>query len=219
MSFICPSILSTRFFDLEARLKEMVSCGIDVIHLDVMDGHFVEAISFGPSLCRAIKERFPVAIDAHLMVDQPDRQIPQFVAAGADWISLHAEWGGDIPAALRQIRSAGRRAGLVVNPDTPPERFYTYLDEVDYALVMSVVPGRGGQAFLPGSLSKVENLRREVNRRGLACVIQVDGGIQLPQVKALRQAGADLLVIGTFLYGAADLPGRVAAIDHEWSST
>ncbi len=218
MSFLCPSILSTRFFDLESRLQQMVACAIDQLHLDVMDGHFVEAISFGPSLCRAIKERFPVAVDAHLMVDNPDRQIPQFIAAGADAISIHAEWSGDIAAALEQIRAVGLRAGLVVNPATPLEPLFLHLDRLDYALVMSVVPGRGGQAFLPGSTEKVAALRGEIDRRRLPCTIGVDGGIQLPQVGALRRAGADWLVVGTYLYGAADLPGLVRQITHEWSS-
>lgn len=209
MNPIFPSILSTRFFDLEAKLAAFAAAGIEFIHLDVMDGHFVDQISFGPSLARAVKERFPFAIDAHLMVSNPDKAVPHFLRAGADWISFHAEAAAEPAALLRLIRQGGRRAGLVLNPDTPLERLRPFWPDLDYVLLMSVFPGYGGQSFIPATLERVAELRQEIDRRGAGCLLQVDGGINPVIAGRLRRAGADLLVVGTALYGAEDIAGRI----------
>ena len=145
MNPIFPSILSTDFFDLEAKLREFEACGIDFLHLDIMDGHFVDTISFGPSMARAIKAKFAFHLDAHLMVGNPEKMIPHFIQAGVDWLSFHAEAAGDAAGLLRLVRESGCRAGLVLNPDTPLERLQPFLGAADYFLLMSVFPGRGGQ--------------------------------------------------------------------------
>jgi ribulose-phosphate 3-epimerase len=209
MNPIFPSILSTNFFDLETKLRQFETRGIDYIHLDVMDGHFVDNISFGPSLARAIKGKFPFHLDAHLMVSNPEKVIPNFIAAGADWLSFHAEVDGDTAGLLQLIRDSGRRAGLVLNPDTPLERLWPFLDAVDYILLMSVFPGYGGQEFIPGTPERVAQLKREITRRKSRCLLQVDGGINSTNAVLLQEAGADLFVVGTSLFQAENIEAMI----------
>jgi ribulose-phosphate 3-epimerase len=209
MNPLFPSVLSTNFFNLEAKLGAFAANGIDVIHLDVMDGHFVDQISFGPSLARAIKEKFPFAIDAHLMVSNPEKAVPHFIKAGADWISFHAEAAADAAGLLRQIRAAGRRAGLVLNPDTPLERLQPFLEAADYVLLMSVFPGYGGQAFIPATLGRVAQLKEWLCGRNEGCLLQVDGGINPANAALLKGAGADLFVVGMSLFNADDIKDKI----------
>jgi ribulose-phosphate 3-epimerase len=209
MNPIFPSILPTNFFDLEAKLRQFEASGVDFIHLDVMDGHFVDNISFGPSLARAIRAKFPFRLDAHLMVSNPEKAIPSFIAAGADWLSFHAEAAGDTAGLLRMIRDNGRGAGLVLNPDTPLERVRPFLDALDYVLLMSVFPGYGGQAFIPGTLERVAQLKREITLRQSPCRLQVDGGIDSENAVLLQEAGADLFVVGTSLYLAENIEAMI----------
>jgi len=219
MNPVFPSILSTNFFDLEPKLRALAESGIEVIHLDVMDGHFVDTISFGPSMARAIKSRFPFRLDAHLMVSNPERAVPHFIKAGVDWLSFHAEAAGDASGLLRSIRGSGCRAGLVLNPDTPLERLFPFLGSLDYALLMSVFPGYGGQAFIPGTLERVSVLKKETAMLGNSCLLQVDGGITTGNAALLREAGVDLIVVGTSLFNADDIgvkAGEFANLMH-WS--
>jgi ribulose-phosphate 3-epimerase len=209
MNPVFPSILSTNFFDLEAKLRQFEKSGIEFIHLDVMDGHFVDQISFGPSLARAIKARFPFAIDAHLMVSNPEKAIPHFIAAGADWLSFHAEAAADTAGLLGLIRASGRRAGLVLNPDTPLERVRPFLGAADYILLMSVFPGYGGQAFIPATLERAAQLKREMSGLKNPCLLQVDGGISSANAALLRAAGADLFVVGTSLFQAENIESTI----------
>jgi len=209
MNPIFPSILSTNFFDLETKLRRFEACGIETIHLDVMDGHFVDSISFGPSLARAIKERFPFRLDAHLMVSNPEKAIPRFLKAGVDWVSLHVEAAADAAGLLRVIRESGRRAGLALNPDTPLEKLRPFLDAADYVLLMSVFPGYGGQAFIPATLERTAQLKKEITARGGSCLLQVDGGINPANAASLKQAGVDLFVVGTSLFNAEDIEDKV----------
>jgi len=203
MNPIFPSILSTNFFNLEAKLGEFEKSGIDFIHLDIMDGHFVDTLSFGPGLARALKERFPFRLDAHLMVSNPAKMIPHFIKAGADWISFHTEAAaGDAPGLLRLIRDGNCRAGLVLNPDTPLEQVRPFLPMVDHILVMSVFPGYGGQQFIAASLERVAQLKKEILGLGSRCLLQVDGGINEANAGPLKDAGADLFVVGTSLFNA-----------------
>jgi len=221
MNPVFPSILSTDFFDLEAKLREFEACGIDHIHLDIMDGHFVDTISFGPSMARAIKGRFPFRLDAHLMVSNPEKMIPHFTQAGADWVSFHAEAAGDPAGLLRLIRESGCRAGLVLNPDTPLERLQPFLGAADYILLMSVFPGRGGQSFIPGTLGRAAQLKKEIAARGGDCLLQVDGGITPANVARLKEAGADLFVVGTSLFNADDIREKLGqfATQLQWSQS
>lgn len=209
MNPLFPSILSTDFFDLEAKLRQFAMNGIDFLHLDVMDGHFVDNISFGPSLARAIKGKFSFRLDAHLMVSNPEAMIPHFIAAGADWLSFHAEAAGDPGGLLKVIRDSGRRAGLVLNPDTPLERVSPFLDAADYILLMSVFPGFGGQEFIPGTLERAAQVKRQIASRGSRCLLQVDGGINSANAALLHEAGADLIVVGTSLFQAENIGSTI----------
>jgi len=206
---IFPSILSTGFFELQHKLQQFGEAGIDFIHLDVMDGHFVDNLSFGPSAVRAIKARFPFKMDSHLMVSNPEKMIPKFIESGSDWISFHLEASRDVTENIATIRQAGKGAGLVLNPDTDPRRVFPFLKAIDYLLLMSVYPGYGGQTFIPQTLDRVRIIKNEIESQQSPCLIQVDGGINVSIVTQLLSAGADLFVIGTSLYGAEDIPGTV----------
>jgi len=212
MNPIFPSILSSNYFDLQTKLGAFEKSRIDWIHLDIMDGHFVDTISFGPSMARAIKGAFPFRLDVHLMVSNPAKMIPQFVQAGADWISFHVETNDDCGAMIALIKDNGCRAGLVFNPDTPWERLLPFLDRLDYILVMSVIPGYGGQKFIAASLERVRQLKQELCDRKSRCRLQVDGGISLENISSLKEAGADLFVIGTHLFNAENIEEKIGQL-------
>lgn len=221
MNPIFPSILATDFFNLETKLNAFAANGVDFLHLDVMDGHFVDPISFGPSMARAIRGKFSFGIDAHLMVDNPDKAVPQFIQAGADWISVHAEAAPDAGRLLSSIRAGGRRAGLVLNPDTPLERAHPFLDAADFVLLMSVFPGYGGQPFIPATVERTAQLKKEIAARGSRCLIQVDGGVNPDNIALLKEAGADIFVVGTSLFNADDIAAKIGQLANRlhWSRT
>ena len=222
MNPIFPSILSSNYFNLETKLREFEKSRIDFIHLDVMDGHFVDTISFGPGLARALKEKFHFRLDAHLMVSNPARMIPQFIKAGVDWLSFHVEAAaGDVPGLIKMIRDGNCRAGLVLNPDTALEQVWPFLGAVDYVLLMSVFPGYGGQKFIAASLERLARLKREIASRGSRCLLQVDGGISSANAGLLREAGADLLVVGTSLFNADNIKEKVKEFlnQMQWSQS
>jgi len=200
---VFPSILSTDYFNLESRLDIFAANKIDFIHLDVMDGHFVDNISFGPAAVRAIKGKYPFAIDSHLMVSNPEKMIPKFLDAGSEWVSFHIEATAHVAENIAQIKNKQRQAGLVLNPDTDIERAFPYLDQLDYILLMSVFPGYGGQSFIPATIERVARLKEDIRAQGSHCLIQVDGGIKDQNIALLVEAGADLLVIGTFLFNSS----------------
>lgn len=205
MNPVFPSILSTNYFDLESRLTEFLKVGIDHIHLDIMDGHFVDNMSFGPSAARALKSKFPFVIDAHLMVSNPEKMAPKFIEAGADWISIHIETHNSPENLIKMIRNEGCKAGIVLNPDTPVDMVLPIVNKIDYILLMSVFPGYGGQSFIEETVSRVSSLRQVIENTGAPCLIQVDGGLNTSNVKRLKEAGADIFVIGTFLYNSMDI--------------
>lgn len=219
MNPVFPSILATNFFNLEDKLSAFAASGIDFLHLDVMDGHFVDQISFGPSLARAVHERFRFGLDAHLMVSNPEKAAAYFIQAGVDWISFHAEVATDTAELLRRIRGDGCRAGLVLNPDTPLERLRPYLAELDYVLLMSVFPGYGGQSFIPATLERVSILKKELAAQGSNALLQVDGGINPENAARLQAAGADLFVVGTALFNADSIAGKIKEFENQlhWS--
>jgi ribulose-phosphate 3-epimerase len=201
---VFPSILSTDFFDLYDKLETFEKNKIDFIHLDVMDGHFVDNISFGPSTSKSIKSKFNFKIDSHLMVSNPDKMIPKFIDADSDWVSFHIETRNNINIQenISIIKTHGRKAGLVLNPDTEIHTIFPYLNAIDYILLMSVFPGYGGQTFIESTLEKVGQLKKRIKMEGIDCLIQVDGGINTSNLPLLKEAGADLFVIGTFLYNS-----------------
>ena len=219
MNPVFPSILSTNFFNLQAKLSEFEKSRTDFIHLDIMDGHFVENISFGPSIAQAIKEKFPFSLDAHLMVSNPAKMIPHFIEAGADWLSFHVETDDDCADLIGVIKKSGRCAGLVLNPDTPLEQVQPFLKRIDYILLMSVFPGFAGQKFIVATLERVRQLKNEIRSQQSHCLLQVDGGITLENVPLLKEAGADLFVIGTHLYNADNIEEKIGQLLNrlQWS--
>ena len=206
---IFPSILSTNFFDLESRLSAFASNGINYIHLDVMDGHFVDNISFGPSAIKALKSKFNFKIDSHLMVDNPEKMIPKYIEAGTDWVSFHIETDKDHRALIQMIHQQGCKAGVVLNPDADIERVFPLLPDLDYVLLMSVFPGYGGQKFIEATIDRVNILKDHITEKGYDCLIQVDGGVNADNAPKLKAAGADLFVIGTFLYNSNDIEDTI----------
>lgn len=214
---VFPSILSTDYFNLESRLRAFDLNKIDFIHLDVMDGHFVDNLSFGPSAVTAIKSKFNFKIDSHLMVDNPDKMIPKFINAGSEWVSFHIEIGDNIKIRenISLIKEQNRKAGLVLNPDCEIERVYPFLQDIDYVLLMSVFPGYGGQKFIPSTIDRVSQLKKQIEENGGRCLIQVDGGVNTSNIGPLKSAGADLFVIGTFLFNSGDIPKTLNEIGNK----
>lgn len=206
---ISASILNADFSRLGSEIERAVAAGVDSIHLDVMDGHFVDNISFGPVVVDALRPHASLPFHSHLMIRQPLRYIERFAQAGSDLIVFHVEADDEPERVIDAIRQAGRKAGIALNPETPAEAVVPYLGAVDLLLVMMVHPGFGGQAFITAVLPKLALLRNEADRRGLALPIAVDGGIKLETIGAAHSAGGDVLVAGSALYGADGRLGPV----------
>ena len=195
---IAPSILSADFANLERDVRAMDAGGADVLHVDVMDGHFVPPITFGPGVVTALKRVTSLPLDVHLMVTNPDHQVEQFAEAGASWISVHAEVAPHLHRTLHRIKQHGCRAGVVLNPATPLEYAFEAAGAADFILLMSVNPGYGGQSFIPSFLPRCERLRTWLDTNGLSHVeIEVDGGIKIDNARDAVNAGASILVSGS----------------------
>jgi len=209
---VVPSLLSADLSRLAAELRRVQEGGAEWVAVDVMDGHFVPNLSFGPDLVRAVKRLSPLRLDVHLMVTNPETAAPWLIKAGADRVIFHIEACGDAPALLRALRAQGVAAGVAVKPGTPAERLLPLLGEADLALVMTVEPGFGGAAFLDAMLPKIAAVRRVLDEGGLPCRLQVDGGINLETVEAVAGAGAEILIAGHGVFGNPDPAGAIRTL-------
>jgi ribulose-phosphate 3-epimerase len=201
---IAPSILSADFAALGEAIARVEAAGADWLHVDVMDGHFVPNLTIGPPVVEAIRKRTRLPLDVHLMIEAPERLLPAFASAGANLLTVHAEACPHLDRTLHQIRELGAKAGVALNPSTPPGVLECVLDSLDLVLVMSVNPGFGGQAFIPTSYAKVRQVRTLLGKR--PAEVSVDGGVKLEHAAPLVAHGASVLVAGSLIFGAAD-PG------------
>ncbi len=197
-----PSILSADFARLGEQVLEAQDAGADVLHIDVMDGHFVPNITVGPLVVRALRPLTSLPLQVHLMIEQPERYVDDFARAGADLIAVHVETCPHLHRSLQQIREAGALPAVTLNPATPLVALEEVLAEVDTVLVMTVNPGFGGQVLIPATLDKVRRLRRILDERGLACHIEVDGGVNAVTIRGVVEAGADVLVMGSAVFSS-----------------
>ena len=209
MMKISPSILSCDYGKIAEELKDMENCGADYMHIDVMDGHFVPNITLGAPVVKCIKKATNVPFDVHLMISEPLKYIDDFAAAGADIITFHTECDSPIDETIDKILSHGIKASLTVKPATPVEEILPYLDKLSMVLIMTVEPGFGGQGFMEDMMPKVARLREEINRRGLDCEIEVDGGINENTIAIAAKAGADVFVSGSALFSSPDRKGTM----------
>jgi ribulose-phosphate 3-epimerase len=209
---IAPSILSADFGHLAREVQAAEAAGADWIHVDVMDGRFVPNITIGPVIVKAVRKATRLPIDVHLMIVEPERYVQDFAEAGADILSVHVEPSYHLSRTLQQIRDLGKKAGVVLNPHTPPDSIEYVLERVDLVLVMSVNPGFGGQKFMPEVLPKLRTIRKMIDSRGLDIALEVDGGVAPGTAARVVEAGARVLVAGSAVYGHPDYAAAISAI-------
>jgi ribulose-phosphate 3-epimerase len=201
---IAPSILSADFSRLGEEVRGVERAGADLIHVDVMDGHFVPNITIGPIVVTGLKKLTSLPLDVHLMIEEPERYIEAFAQAGSTWITIHAEVCPRLSQLTKKIRKLNIRPGVVLNPPTPLKILHPILDEIDLVLLMSVNPGFGGQSFIPSTLKKVERLRKIIDQNHYPLEIEVDGGIKVENIREISRAGGDIFVLGTGIFKTKD---------------
>ncbi len=202
--YIAPSLLSANFLHLEQEIKDVEKAGADILHLDIMDGHFVPNMTFGPFIVEQIKSAASVPLDVHLMIEEPQRWIETYIEAGADFLTVHFETDPHLNRAINEIKKRGRKAGVSINPSTHPLLLEYVLEYVDLVLVMSVNPGFGGQRFIENSFRKIEWLNNYRENHLLNFLIEVDGGVNENNIKALSDAGVDIFVAGSAIFSKDD---------------
>ena len=211
MTELSVSILSADLANLAAETADSMVCGADMVHFDVMDGHFVPNITYGAPVLKCLKKAVPEAFyDVHLMISDPARYAQDFAAAGANLINFHIEAvPNHVGQTIAAVRETGCLVGLTISPSTPPQAVFPYLDELDLVLVMGVEPGFGGQKFMADMMPKVSAIRRYIDERNLDCELEVDGGVDAVTCKTCIEAGANVLVAGSAVYKAADIPAKI----------
>lgn len=206
---IAPSLLSADFANLTVDIKKIEDADADYLHLDVMDGIYVPNISFGPPVISKIRKVTDLPFDVHLMIDRPERYIEEFVKAGADIITVHQESTVHLHRTIQMIKSFGIKAGVTLNPSTPLSTIEYILDDIDLILIMTVNPGFGGQSFIPAMKNKISEARKIIDDNNLDIILEVDGGVKLDNAKEIMELGADLLVVGSGIFGADDIVERI----------
>lgn len=215
MKKIAPSILSADFCRLGEEIKAVEAAGADYIHIDVMDGHFVPNITIGPLVVEAVRKITSLPLDVHLMIENPDRYIPDFAAAGADIIVVHAEASIHLHRSVQLIKSLGKRAGVSLNPATPLSYLEYVLADLDLVLLMTVNPGFGGQSFIEEAIPKIKALRAMLDKRGLEAELEVDGGVKVDNIARISHAGADVFVAGSAVFGSSDYAATIKRLKTE----
>ena len=208
---ISPSVLTADFLELKDSITRFEEAGVDMLHLDVMDGIFVPNISFGVPVINSIRKHTKLPCDVHLMIDKPHRYLKEF-AAVSDYLGFHYEAGSPVEETLKEIRALGCKSCLTIKPCTAPEEIFEFLPLCDMVLVMSVEPGFGGQKFMPSALDKLEKLKEEITKKNLKVLLEVDGGINAETAPLAVKAGADVLVAGNYIFSAKDMGARVREI-------
>jgi ribulose-phosphate 3-epimerase len=212
---IAPSILSADFSRLGEEVGGVERAGADLIHVDVMDGHFVPNITIGPLVVTGLRKLTSLPLDVHLMIEEPERYIEAFAQAGSNWITVHVEVCPQLSRIIKRIRKLNMRPGVVLNPSTPLKTIYPVLGEIDLVLLMSVNPGFGGQSFIPSTLKKIERLRKIIDRNRYSLEIEVDGGIKVENVGEVSRAGGDIFVSGSGIFKTKDYGETIQKLRQE----
>ncbi|MBC8318658.1 MAG: ribulose-phosphate 3-epimerase [Desulfobulbaceae bacterium] len=212
---LAPSILSADFSRLGEEIQAVIDAGADVIHVDVMDGHFVPNITIGPLVVDAVRKICDLPVDVHLMISDPDKYIEDFAAAGADWITVHVEAATHLHRTIHKIKDLGKKAGAVLNPATSLSSLDYILEDLDLVMLMSVNPGFGGQSFIPSTLDKVRALKRLIDEKNLNVGIEIDGGVSPSTISAISEAGVNIFVAGSAVFGS-DYAKAISEMKSKW---
>ena len=213
---LAPSILSADFANLGREIQDVVAAGADVIHIDVMDGHFVPNITIGPLVVDAVRKICELPLDVHLMISDPDKYIDDFAAAGADWITVHVEASTHLHRTIHRIKDLGKKAGAVLNPATSLTSLDYILEDLDLVMLMSVNPGFGGQSFIPSTLDKLRELKGMIDQKNLTVGIEIDGGVSPATISEISEAGVNIFVAGSAVFGAEDYSKAISTMKSRW---